>query len=222
MRRMTAAVLAVLASLPLPMLAAPAWADRPAELAIGTWVLACPSTPRPCVMRHRDWLLPPAGAAPSAALEIQGRNGTMVPVVTLRGLPAQAAIGGALVVRPAVTLKLDGGQPVPLACGLSNGTHVCAPAFAEVPILSSALPTAQSIETRVEVAVPGLAPIPPQNRTLELAATVQALAAARHYGVENATLPAIPGLDLFGFIDRIARAAGFRNGMADAMRWNAP
>lgn len=220
MRRMIAAVIAVLATLSLP-----AHADRPAELTIGTWVLTCPpdNNPRPCVLRHRDWLLPPGGpGTPSAALEIQGRNGTLVPVVTLRGLPTQAAIGGALVVRPSVTLKLDGGGPVPLACGLSNGTQTCAPAFAEVSRLSPALPTTGTIEARIEVAIPGLAAMPPQTRTLELGATVQALAAARHYGVENETLPAIAGLDLFGFIDRVARAAGFRNGMADVARMNAP
>mgnify|MGYP006288352675 CR=1 FL=1 len=219
-RRMIAAVLAVLAGFP-----AAAWAQRPAELAIGTWMLACPpeATLRPCVLRHRDWLLPPAGpGTPTAALEVQGRNGTPVAVVTLRGLPTQAAIGGALVMRPTVSLKLDAGPAVPLTCTLASGTYVCAPSFADMPRLAAALPTAQAIEARIEIAVPGLAALPPQTRTLELGATIQALAAARHYGVENTTMPEIPGLDLFGFIDRVARAAGFRNGMGDLTRLNAP
>jgi hypothetical protein len=204
------------------VLAAPATArQRPTEEAIGSWSLTCPAPPAtgarpdPCILRHQDWIVPQGAGGPAVALEVQARGGGLVPVVVVRGLPVQAAIGGALAARPDIALRLDNLPQTAMTCGLSGAAYACAPAAQDVPAVADALPRARSARVRVVLAVPGLGALPPQERSMDLAGTSQALARLRELGAEGESLPIEPGLDWQGFLDRLMRAAGFPNGAAD-------
>jgi hypothetical protein len=201
--------------------ATPAWAQtaaRPAHEAVGSWVLACPpASEEPCVLRHRDWVLPPGNGGPSAALEIQARGEWLVPVVALRGLPTGAALGGSLVAKPTVTVSLDGGKRMELGCGVSGTSYVCAPAPDAVPGLAAAFPKARVVSASIAVTVPGVIALPPREQALELAGTEVALARLRAVGASGEALPAYEGLDMQGLLDRILRDLGFPNGAADVL-----
>ncbi len=191
---------------------------RPASETIGSWVLQCPADPSgPCTLRHRDPLLAPGNHGPTAALEVQRRGDALVPVITLRGLPPEAALGGSLVVRPLVSLRLDGGTPDALACGPDDGVFVCAPGAASVPGLAAALPTARSVSVAVTMTVPGSPRPPPQSLSLALTGTAQALARLRAVGAAGEALPTYPGLDLQGFLDQVLRGLGYPNGLSDVL-----
>ena len=201
--------------------AAPAWAQtpaRPAQEAVGSWVLACPpASEEPCVLRHRDWVLPPGNGGPSAALEIQARGEWLVPVVALRGLPTGAALGGSLVAKPTVSIGLDGGKRMELGCGVSGTSYVCAPGAEAVPGLAAALPKARVLSASIAVTVPGVIALPPREQALELAGTDAALVRLRAVGVSGEALPAHTGLDMQGLLDRILRDLDFPNGAADVL-----
>jgi hypothetical protein len=59
--------------------------------------------------------------------------------------------------------------------------------------------------------------LPPQERTMELSGTEAALTRLRSVGAIAEALPAVPGLDLQQFLDRVLRAAGFANGAGDVL-----
>jgi hypothetical protein len=210
------------------LLAGPVRADPAAvEETIGSWVLACPPAhtaahPEPCILRHRTWILQPGNGGPSAALEVQMRNSALVPVVTLRNLPLQAALGGALVLKPTVAIRFDNGPGLDMNCGLSGADYACAPTVAAIPQAARVLPTAHSVTVRVELTIPGLLALPPAERAMDLAGTEPALARLRAVGAISETLPVIPGLDLQEFLDRVLRAAGFENGAADLVQKLVP
>jgi len=181
-------------------------------------VLTCPTAAEePCILRHRDWVLPPGNGGPSAALEVQGRGNWLVPVVTLRGLPTAAAVGGSLVAKPTVSLNLDGGKRVELGCGISGTYYACATAAEAVPGLAAALPKARQLSASIAVAIPGVIALPPQERSLDLTGTEPALVRLRAVGAAGEALPAQQGLDFQGLLDRILRDLGFSNGAADVM-----
>jgi invasion protein IalB len=192
----------------------------PAESEIGSWVLACPATSataEPCILRHRTWVLRPGPDGPVVALEVQMRGGAMVPVVTLRGLPVQAALGGSLVLRPAVALHFDNGPGLPLGCGLSGAVYACAPEGPALAAAAAALADARSVTLSVTMAVPGVPALVPQERTMALAGTRTAIARLRAAGAMAGAVPSEPGLDLPGLLDGMMHAAGFRNGIADVL-----
>lgn len=198
--------------------AAPQPPARPASESIGSWVLTCPPhAPDPCLMRHRELLLPPGNGMPSAALEIQRRGTVLVPVIALRGLPQSAAFGGALVAQPSVTIGFDNGKRSALACGVDGTVYACAPEAPVVDELAAALPRAKSIAASVALIVPGLVSLPPQERSLELSGTEAALARLRAVGATGEALPEIRGLDIRGFLDRILRDIGMKNGADDVI-----
>ena len=169
-------------------------------------------------MRHRDWVMAPANGTPSAALELQLRGDALVPVITVRGLPASAAVGGAFVVKPSVTLGLDGGKRTDLSCGVSGTYYACAPDASAVPAMATALPTAQVLSSSMTLTIPGMMIVlPPQERSLDLSGTEVAMSRLRAVGATGEALPAYPGLDMQGFLDRIMRDLGFPNGAADVV-----
>ena len=208
-------------ALALVLCATPAFAQspaRPANEAIGSWVLACPpDTAEPCLLRYRDWVVAPANGSPSAALEVQTRGDALVPVIAVRGLSASMAIGGAALAKPTVTMGFDGGKRVDLRCGLSGTNYACAPDAAAVPSFAAALPKAHTISASVTLTIPGVIALPGQDRTLTLTGTDAALTRLRTVGATGEALPALPGLDLQGFLDRILRDLGFPNGAADVL-----
>jgi hypothetical protein len=208
-------------ALPLILWAVSAPAEAPARPAtedIGSWVLSCPAAVQePCLMRHRDWVVPPVGAGPTVALEVQARGDALVPVISLRGLPASAAVGGALLVKPTVSLAFDNGKRIDLTCGLGGASFACAPDAASVRAAADALPKARNVAVAVKLSVPGGLTLPPRDRSLDLAGTEAALTRLRALGATGEALPAYPGLDLQGFADRTLRDAGFPNGVAGAL-----
>ena len=208
-------------ALALTLSALPAYAQlpaRPASEAIGSWILSCPPAPaEPCLMRHREWVLAPANGTPSAALELQLRGDALVPVITVRGLPASAAVGGAFVVKPSVNIGFDGGKRSDLSCGVSGTYYACAPDASTVMAIAAALPKARILSASVTLTVPGMMALPPQERSLDLSRTEAAMARLRAAGATGESLPAYPGLDMQGFLDRIMRDLGFPNGAADVM-----
>jgi len=198
---------------------APAVAEtRPAEEQIGSWELSCPSAAdSPCVLRHRNWVLPPGGTRPTAAVEVQRRGDALVPVVAVRGLPMQAALGGVMVMKPAVGLRFDTGPRIELSCGLDDGAILCAPQGAALGAAAAALPNARSVTVQIALTVTGMGALPEQDRVLDLAGTPQALARYRAMGISGEALPAEAGLDWQQFLDRVLKAAGFSNGAADLL-----
>ena len=212
----------------LPGAAVPAEAPQQ----IGSWVVECPAPGGAggCMMRDRDWILAPTAGRPSVALEVQGRGGRLVPVVALRGLTAQAvptqavptqavtvqaAIGALLVLQPQVTLRFDAGPRAALACGLDGAAIVCAPEGAAIAATAAALPTARTVEIQVAVRASGTGGPAARAATLDLQGTREAMARFRAAGPIGEALPAEPGLDWIGFVDRVAREAGLQNGIAD-------
>ena len=190
-----------------------------AEEDIGSWVLACPAPPPagPCTVRHKTWVLAPGNGGPTAALEVQMRGDALVPVVALRVIPMQAALSGSLVLKPSVGVRFDGGPRAEMNCGLSGASYACAPEAGAVAATAAALPKAHAVTVRIELTIPGMMALPPAERTMELSGTEQVLARLRAGGAVTEALPAVPGLDMQQFLDRILRAAGFQNGIGDVL-----
>jgi hypothetical protein len=195
-----------------------AWAESPpARQQIGTWVLDCQTVATPgCVLRHRNWILPPGGGHPGVALEVQRRGDALVPVVLVRGLSTQVTVG-LLAAGTQVALRFDPGPSVGLACGVEAAAIVCAPDGASIAAAATALPVAHSVEVQLQLNLPGTSTPPMHGGSLDLQDTREALARLRAGGPAGETLPAQPGLDLAGFLDRLLRAAGFTNGVADLL-----
>jgi hypothetical protein len=201
----------------LPASGALAQGQQPTNEEIGSWVLTCPAAAKPgaCQLRDKAWVLPPGGGRPSAALEVQGRGDALVPVVTMRGLSTQAAIGGMLTMKATVGVRFDNGPRTELPCGLDGDAIVCAPDGAGVAQTAAQLPTAHSADVQIQLSLPGMMNLPAQDRTMDLQGTREALARFRAVGPAGEALPAEAGLDWRGFLDRVLRGAGFQNGAAD-------
>ncbi len=204
----------------LLLAAGPAWpqAVRPARDDPGNWVLQCPAPESgPCVLRHRDWILQPGESGATTALEIQRRGDALVPVVTMRGMPLAAALGGALVVSFDITLIFDGGSPIGMRCGSSGRYFACAPEPGSVPAASAQMLHARSVTLDYRLVVPGLIGGPAQRVTLDLLGLQPALARLLAAGQpDGESLPAQGGLDIRGFADAILALCGVAGGMAEA------
>ncbi len=148
---------------------------------IGSSVVSC-EQPGDCLMRHQSWVLPPAAGRPRAALEVQRRGDSLVPVVTLRGLTAEQAIGAMLALKPAVGASFDDGPKSDLNCGLYGAAIVYAPQGDAVRRTAAKLPAARSVTIRVQFIVPGFMTLPEQQRTAVLEETPQALARSLRLG----------------------------------------
>ena len=193
---------------------------RPASEEIGSWVLTCPVEARsePCLLRHRSGVLAQGAGRISASLEVLHRGGQFIPVIAMRGLSTQAALGGVLASQASVGLRFDGAPRIELACGLDGGAVVCAPAVDAAGAAAGKLGLARSVVVQVKLVLPGGMALPEQSRSLELSQTVDALAAFRATAPVGESVPAVAGLDWRGFLDRLARDAGLANGLADLLR----
>jgi hypothetical protein len=187
--------------------------DRPPSQAIGSWVLSCPPTGE-CQLRHRTWVVLPGVNTPSVALEVVQRGHQFVPVVAIRGLPAEVALGAVLAVQASVWLRFDAAPRVPLDCGLDGGAVVCTPSDAVASEVAGELATAHTVLVQVGLGLMGDMALPEQTRSLELDRTADALAQFRATAPVNEAIPVVPGLDWRGFLDRMARDAGFPQGLA--------
>jgi hypothetical protein len=192
--------------------------SRPASEAIGSWVLSCPDAKAvPCQLRNRMPIIQASDNGPAASLEVAHRGDRFVPVVALRGMSMQAAVGGMLAVQGSVTLRFDNASAIELGCGLDGSAVVCAPSGAAAATAAAALPDAHNVVVRVRMTLPGAMALPEQSRSLDLQETGQALAQFRATAPASESVPVIAGLDWRGFLDRMARDAGFRNGLADVL-----
>ena len=197
-------------------------ASNPVQEDIGSWLLRCPGgrpgeTPPRCVLRHRDWVLPPGEGGASAALEVQTRGDVLVPIVTLRGLSTPANLGGSLVVTLSVALSLDGGEPVILRCGSSGTYFACAPEPSALHAVAGQLPKARTLSVDFSLTIPGLIGLPPQRQFMDLSGTPRALGRLVATGPpDGESLPALEGLDIRGFADRVLSHCGYPHGVEEA------
>jgi len=192
---------AMLLAAAAPAAAAPADAPQ----AIGSWLLQCHQSG--CILRDRDWILPPGNGGYTAALEVQRRGASLVPVVSLRGVSTQQAIGGLLALQPRGTLHFVPGPQVYVDCETDGAAVVCAPQGDAVAASAAALPSARQVEVGMQLGVPGLS-LPSPGRVLILQDTPQALARLRSAGAGGESLPAEQGLDWLGFLHKLMQAAG--------------
>lgn len=192
---------------------------RPAGQDIGSWVLTCSPGEQatPCTLRHSNWIFPPVDGSPGAALEVMHRGGQFVPVVALHGLSRQVALAGVLAMQANVSLRFGNSPQVELSCSMDSSAIVCVPPGDATNDTATELTTARSVSVRVRLRLPGGTGLPEEARSLDLVRTTDALAQFRATGPPNESVPVIAGLDWKGFLDRLARDAGFPNGLADLM-----
>jgi hypothetical protein len=189
---------------------------RPSAEDIGSWVLTCPTAAN-CVLRHRSWLLLPIGGEPSAALEVFWRGGRAVPTVAIRHLSVGAALGGVLLMQANAAMKFDDASEIDLPCAPNSGAIVCVPTGAAAADAASQLTNSRMVLVRLRIHPWSATPLPEISRSLELQQTTAALVRLRATAPVGEPGPAIAGLDLRGFLDRLARDAGFRGGLADLL-----
>jgi hypothetical protein len=181
------------------------------------WVISCPGQ-APCTMRADKRFLDKSGL--TGDLEIQAQGKSLVPVLALRGLPAEALIAAAMIGKTEATLQFQDGPPYALDCGVRGAGYICAPNESTGPKLAAALPGVRHVTVRVVVAVTGMIPLPPQERSLDLNGTVPALARLRAAGPTQVpgwsrALASQSPAGLTGIADRALKAAGCPNGFAD-------
>jgi hypothetical protein len=138
-------------------------------------------------------------------------------VIAMRGLSMQEAVGGMLALKAAVGLRFDNAQPINLACRLDGATVVCAPGSEQAVSAAGQLVAARSALVSLQLSLPDIITIPEQSRVLDLQRTSEALARFRAAAPTSETVPAVPGLDWRGLLDRILRDAGFELGIADLL-----
>jgi hypothetical protein len=193
--------------------------DRPASEEIGSWVLTCrPDTGSgSCRLRHRTWVVPPGAGMAGAALEVLQRGGRFIPVVALRGLSPQVALGGVLALHASVGLRFDAEPRTELLCGLDGGAVVCAPSAAADADAARELAISHNVLVQARLELPGGETLPQQSRSFALERTTDALVHFRAALPVNESVPVVPGLDWRGLLDRVARDAGWEHGLADLL-----
>ena len=187
---------------------------------IGSWIVRCASVGKDegmaCGMRHRVWVLAPAGGRPFAALEVQARRGALVPVLAIHGVTIPDATGAVLALAASASLQFDTNPPIPLPCGFEMDTILCAPTRADAPAGLEQLRNARTALLRVHLAEPaklaGL--LPEQTRSLELARTADAIRL-----IQPTSTAADTRWDLRDVVDWLAQQAGFPGGANALLRW---
>jgi hypothetical protein len=183
------------------LLVAPAAAQtRPSSETIGTWVLSCPAAA--CELRYQNWIVPPGTSLPGVALEVMKRGDQFVPVVAVRGLSLQAALGGIVALQ--IGLRFDNATRLGLTCSLAGSDVACAPEGTAAALAAEQLPAAHSVA--IQVAFPAAAGFPEQSWTLDLRRTAEALSRFRSTAPVGESAPSIPGLDWRGLLNRVLPA----------------
>ena len=175
---------------------------EPKAEVIGTWRLVCADMPAgDCALRHKDASLQVGGYG--VALEVRSVNNALVPVVAVRGIGPQKAIGTLLTVT--VGLRLDTTDWIELPCG---PTLLCMPAAEALPGLAIAFPAASRMRLRLEVTLPNGQALPVPEHVFDLAGTKRALVRLQASGVVDTAAPAAPGLDWKGLVRKLMKSAG--------------
>ena len=212
----------------VPAAAQPRPADPTRKIEeVGSWAVGCTQEQKPgppaCDIRHRVWIVAPAGGRPSAALEIQMRYGYAVPVVVIRGAmhggTIPEAAGALLALAAEATVQFGADPPMPLPCNFALDILRCAPARTDAQAASVRLGRAATAVVRLHLAAPaGMAlAIPDQLRTLDLVRTTDAIRRLQPAG--NPPAEEDPRWDLHDLIDWVARQLGFADGLEGLLRW---
>ena len=170
---------------------------------IGTWRLVCADATFDggCVLRHKDASLQAGGYG--VALEVRSVNNALVPVVAVRGVGPQKAIGTLLTVT--VGLRLDTADWIELPCGPSL---LCLPPADALPGLAMAFPVASQMRLRLQVTLPNGDTLPVPEHLFDLRSTKPALVRLRASGVTNTAAPAAPGLDWKSLVRKLMKSNG--------------
>ncbi len=206
--------------LTIAMLGAMAAAARAAtEQQIGSWVVSCPDGARECQMRFGKRFLDKAGITGDLEVESQGRS--LVPVIALRGLSSQILTAASIAGTTEASIQFPGGVRQALTCNATAAGYICAPDEAAGHILSAGLATAKSGTVRVSVSVAGMAPLPAQEKSLDLSGTNEALARLRSVG--PSPVPSALAADgagaqspagMMSIADKMIKAAGYPQGVS--------
>jgi hypothetical protein len=190
------------------------------EEKIGSWVLSCPGDKagaQSCLLRFDKRFFDKAGL--TGDLEVQALGTSLVPVIALRGLPSEMLMAASLAGKTEASVQLGGGPREDLDCAVSSVLYICSPKAKAARILAAGLPVARSVTVRVSVAVAGMAPLPAQEKSLDLSGTNEALARLRTAGPSQVPSPMTAlasqtPAGLMGMADKALKAAGYPNGVA--------
>lgn len=121
---------------------------------IGSWRLSCIAdrmTDRAdCQLRHRDPVeRAQGGAGSSLLLEVQERNGRLVPVVVARDLTLEGAQRGLLALTGTAQLRFPPNRFYDMPCTLEGRSLVCAPKAEDLARAAEELPAASTALVRV-------------------------------------------------------------------------
>ncbi len=126
----------------------PAVAATPEQ--IGSWVLDCSNTAA-CQLRSNKRFL--EKGAITGDLEVRAQGKTLVPVIALRGLPADLLAAASMAGKAEASMQFPGTPREELDCTISTAGYFCAPKDNAAQILAARLPTARSVTVWVSVTV---------------------------------------------------------------------
>lgn len=196
-------------ALTLPLAAALA---QPVPQEIGTWRLLCTqdriTDQATCQLRHRE----PVDRATSAGsssllLEVQEREGRLVPVVMARDLTLEGAGRGLLGLTGTAQLRFPPNRYFEMPCSIEGRSIVCAPASGDVSRAAEELPRADTVLVRMTGLGTGTSNEPVE---LRLERTAEALSRFRAQVPEGASAAVASdgGLTLPQILDRLRRFFG--------------
>jgi hypothetical protein len=179
---------------------------------IGSWRLSCLTdrmTDRAdCLLRHREPIeraQTPAGS--SLVLEVQDRNGRLVPVIAARDLSLEAVGRGLLAITGTAQLRFAPNRHFEMPCTLEGRSLVCAPRPEDAVRAAEELATAPAALVRMTGLGAGSDRTEPTE--LRLTQTREALARYRTLIPEGSTPPApTPSLTLPDLMLRLQRLFG--------------
>ncbi|NKC32604.1 hypothetical protein [Falsiroseomonas selenitidurans] len=171
---------------------------------IGSWRLSClndrMTDQAACLLRHAVPVEPAGGTGSSLLLEIQDRDGSLVPVVTARDLGLENARSGLLAVTGTAQLRFPPNRHFDLPCSLEGRSLVCAPRPEDTARASQELANAPTALVRMTGLGAGSNLAEPAE--LALSRTRDAMARYRSRIPEGSTPPR-PGLTLPDILGRL-------------------
>jgi hypothetical protein len=186
---------------------------------IGSWTLTCPAGD-PCLLRLTKRFADKAGI--TSDLEVQALGTTLVPVITLRGLPPEVLLGAAMAGKADASLLFNNAPRGELVCSTTPTVLICAPAGDAARHLADALPSARSVIVRATVTASGMKPFPVEEKSLDLSGTAAALsrlqtAGPTHLPLFSFTPPGntAPPSSFMAMADKVLKQAGYLNGLGD-------
>lgn len=188
---------------------------------IGSWVLNCPDKAAgagTCLMHLNKRFYDKGGI--TGDLEVLAQGKALVPVIALRGLSGEMLMAASLAGKVDASIQLPGGPREDLNCAATSVGYICSPNGAATQRLSAGLASARTLTVRAAVSMTGMNSLPPQEKSVDLAGTNEALAkllAAGPSPVPAATtaLASPPPEGLMGMADKALKAAGYPNGVAN-------